>query len=151
MGGNFREKLEDVLRIKFRGFKFRGAILYFCSHKRNVNFELGACDANFGFDEERVARLSPERVWLRRLEERWSALASRVLRGRLPRLQTTNSVGARIPEREVLARPIFWSCFSVPCSLLCSLHPSPHAGQLEKGDPTDQGHGQQGTSSEKEL
>ena len=76
MGGNFREKLEDVLRIKFRGFKFRGAILYFCSHKCNVNFELGTCDANFGFDEERVARLSPERVWLRRLEERWSALVS---------------------------------------------------------------------------
>ena len=29
-----------------------------------VNFERGTRDANFGFDEERVARLSPERVWL---------------------------------------------------------------------------------------
>ena len=27
--------------------------------------ELGTRDANFGFDEERVAQLSPERVWLR--------------------------------------------------------------------------------------
>ena len=61
MGGNFREKLEEALRIKFRGFKFHGAILYFC----NVNFELGTRDANFGFNEEHIARLSPERVWLR--------------------------------------------------------------------------------------
>ena len=27
MGGSFREKLEEGLRIKFRGFKFRGAKL----------------------------------------------------------------------------------------------------------------------------
>ena len=26
MGGNFREKLEEAPRIKFRGFKFRGAM-----------------------------------------------------------------------------------------------------------------------------
>ena len=49
MGGNFREKLEEALRIKFRGFKFRGTILYFCVRKRNVNFELGTRGANFGF------------------------------------------------------------------------------------------------------
>ena len=35
----------------------------------------------------------------------------------------------------------------LPCSLLCSF-PSPHEGKLEKGDPTDQGHYQQSTSSE---
>ena len=29
MGGNFREKLEEASRIKFCGFKFRGAIVYF--------------------------------------------------------------------------------------------------------------------------
>ena len=48
----------------------------------------------------------------------------------------------------------YWLRFLVvllPCSLLCSLPPAPHAGQLEKGDPTDQGHCQQDTSSEKEL
>ena len=49
MGGNFREKLEEALRIKFRGFKFCGMTLYFCMWKRNVNFELGTRDANFGF------------------------------------------------------------------------------------------------------
>ena len=53
----------------------------------------------------------------------------RVLRGGLPRLRSTNSVGARIPEREVLAPFVL-----LPCSLLCSLPPSPHARQLEKGD-----------------
>ena len=35
--------------------------------------------------------------------------------------------------------------------VLCSLPPSPHVGLLEKGDPTDQGDCQQGTSSEKQL
>ena len=40
---------------------------------------------------------------LSRKESRDGALQCRVLRGRLPRLQSTNSVGARIPEREVLA------------------------------------------------
>ena len=29
VGGNFREKLEEALRIRFCGFKFHGAILYF--------------------------------------------------------------------------------------------------------------------------
>ena len=48
----------------------------------------------------------------------------------------------------------YWPHFLVallPCSLLCSLLcslPSPHEGKLEKGDPTDQGHYQQSTSSE---
>ena len=42
-----------------------------------MNFELGTRDATFGFDEERVARLSPERVWLREtIEERRSASVS---------------------------------------------------------------------------
>ena len=27
IGGNFREKLEEALRIKFCGFKFRGVLL----------------------------------------------------------------------------------------------------------------------------
>ena len=31
VGGNFREKLEETPRIKFLGFKFCGAILYFQS------------------------------------------------------------------------------------------------------------------------
>ena len=48
----------EALRIKFLGFNFRGEILYF-------NFELSTQDANFGFNKERVARLSLERVWLR--------------------------------------------------------------------------------------
>ena len=39
----------------------------------------------------------------------------------------------------------------LPCLLLCSLPPSLNAGQLEKGNPADQGHCQEGTSSEKEL
>ena len=29
MGGNFLEELEEALRIRFCGFKFRGTILYF--------------------------------------------------------------------------------------------------------------------------
>ena len=32
VGGNFCEKLEEALRIKFHGFKFRGALLYFFAH-----------------------------------------------------------------------------------------------------------------------
>ena len=66
MGGNFREKLEEALRIKFRGFKFCGAILYFFAHNvmRTLNSG-GARDANFRFDEEHVARLSPVSVWIR--------------------------------------------------------------------------------------
>ena len=69
-------------------------------------------------------------------------MSCQVLRGRLPRLQSTNSVGAHIPEQEVLA-PFF------DCALPCSLPTSPHVEQKE--DPTHQGHCQQGTSSEKEL
>ena len=30
-----------------------------------MNFELGTRDANFSFDEERIAILSPKTVWLR--------------------------------------------------------------------------------------
>ena len=56
-------------------------------------------------------------------------------------------VGARIPELRGTG-PVFWVVLLL-CSLLCSLALSPHAGQLEKADPTDQGHCQQGTSSEK--
>ena len=37
MGGNFREKLEETPRIKFRGFNFHGVIF----DRGNVNFELG--------------------------------------------------------------------------------------------------------------
>ena len=39
------------------------------------------------------------------------------------------------------------------CSCFCLVYfpPSQHAGQVEKGDPMDQGHCQQGTSSKKEL
>ena len=62
MGGNFREKLEEALRIKFRG-----AILYFFAHNvtvRTLNSG-GARDANFRFDEECIARLLPVSVWIR--------------------------------------------------------------------------------------
>ena len=63
MGGNFREKLEKAIRIKFRGFKFRSTLLYFFAHNvmQTLNSR-GAHDANFRFDEERVARLSPASV-----------------------------------------------------------------------------------------
>ena len=57
----FVKSWKRPLRIKFHGFKFRGTIFV---RKHNVNFELGTRDANFGFDEERIARLSPERLWL---------------------------------------------------------------------------------------
>lgn len=50
-------------------------------------------------------------------------------------------VGARIPEVRGTG-PVF-GVVVLPCSLLCSLAVSPHAGQLEKADPTDQGHCQQ--------
>ena len=63
-------------------------------------------DANLGFDEERIARLSPKESGYARLEE----IQCRVLCGRLPRLQSINSIGARIHEREVLA-PFYWLCF----------------------------------------
>ena len=48
MGENFREKLEEALRIKFRGLKFRGLILCLCS--RDVNFKLGTHDVSIGLD-----------------------------------------------------------------------------------------------------
>ena len=46
MGGNFREKLEEAARIKFCGFKFRGARGLQMTH---VNFELGIRGVNFSF------------------------------------------------------------------------------------------------------
>ena len=82
MGGNFREKLEEALRIIFRGFKFRGAILYFFVHNvmRTLNSG-GARDANFRFDEECVARLSPVSVWIRKT------------RGKMERFSVESCVG----------------------------------------------------------
>ena len=66
-------------------------------------------------------------------------LQCRVLHGRLSCLQSTNSVAH--------LNKWYWPHFLVVL-LPCSHPPSPHAGQLEKGDPTDQGHCQKGTSSE---
>ena len=43
MGGNFREKLEEGPRIKFRGFNFRGVIFDRSPYAGNVNFELRTC------------------------------------------------------------------------------------------------------------
>ena len=53
-----REKLEEVPRIKFcgfkfRGFNFRGAISIRLPCARNVNFELGTCGESFAVDEKR--------------------------------------------------------------------------------------------------
>ena len=48
MGEHFREKLEEALRIKFRGLKFRGLILCLCSC--DVNFKLGTRNVNIGLD-----------------------------------------------------------------------------------------------------
>ena len=95
--------------------------------------------------DSRVARLSLERVWLRET------------RGKMERFSVESCVGgyhvykARTPLVLAYLNQRYWSrsCL-LPCSLLCSLPPSPHVGQLEKGNPTDQGHCQQGTSSEKE-
>ena len=36
----------------------------FAHIQHNVNFERDTDNVNFGFDKERVARLSPEKVWL---------------------------------------------------------------------------------------
>ena len=84
MGGNFREKLEEALRIKFRGFKFRGAIIIILFRAHNVMRTLnsgGARDGNFRFDEERVARLSPVSVWTRKT------------RGKMERFSVESCVG----------------------------------------------------------
>ena len=110
-----------------------------------MNFELSTRDATFGFDEEREARLSPERVWLRET------------RGKMECFSIESCVGgyhvykARTPLGLSYLNERYWPrilAVLLPCSVLCSLPPSLHAGQLEKGDPTDQGHCQQGTSSE---
>ena len=50
---------------------------------------------------------------------------------------------ARTPLREVLAQ-FFGRASALTCSLLCSLPPTSHAGQPEKGDPTDHRHCQEG-------
>ena len=47
MDGNFREKLEEAPRIKFRGFKFRGAMVIFSIADDVMNFELiGVTESN---------------------------------------------------------------------------------------------------------
>ena len=58
-----------------------------------------------------------------------------------------------MPEQEMLAVFFFLFIFVFfpALTLLFSLPPSIHAGQLEKGDPMDQGHYQRGTSSEEDL
>ena len=67
MGGNFREKLEEAFRIKFRGFKFCGATLN----------SVHARDANFGFDRRNAWPDSRRKEsGYARLEERWSASVS---------------------------------------------------------------------------
>ena len=68
-----------------------------------MNFELGTRDATFvrrGTRSQTLARKSLATRDYRGKTERFSVES---LRGRLPRLQSTNSVGGRIPEREVLA------------------------------------------------
>ena len=115
-----------------------------------MNFELGTSDANFDFDEERVARLSPEQVWLRETRgkmERFKFSVESCVGGYHVYKARTPLLLAYLNERYW---PRSWSCFClVHFSVL--LPPSPHAGQLEKGDPTDQSHCQQGTRSENEL
>ena len=44
MGGNFREKLEEAPRIKFRGFKFRGVKVLRADDV--MNFELGVTESD---------------------------------------------------------------------------------------------------------
>ena len=54
---------------------------------------------------------------------------------------------ARTPLVLAYLNERYWPRFLVvllPCSLLCSLPPSTHVGQLEKGDPTDHRYCQQG-------
>ena len=55
MGGNFREKLEEAPRIKFRGFKFRGAMVIFSIADDVMNFELiiGVTESNWRCGTER--------------------------------------------------------------------------------------------------
>ena len=64
MGGNFRVKLEEAPRIKFRGFNFRGAISIRLLCARNVNFELGTRGESFAVDEKKMERFSVE-SWVR--------------------------------------------------------------------------------------
>ena len=54
--------------------------------------------------------------------------------GRLPRLQSTKSVGVRIPEREVLA-PFFGLNFFYLVHF--SVHFLHHTRELEKEDPAE--------------
>ena len=59
-----------------------------------MNFEIDTRDVNFGFNEEHIARLLPGYARLKKD----GVFQCRVLRGRLPHLQSTNYAGARIPE-----------------------------------------------------
>ena len=86
-----------------------------------MNFELGTHGANFSFDEES-----------------WSASV-------LSLATKSTKIFLFHGEREVLA-----PSFGRASAFFTSWFTSPHAGQLEKGDPVDQGHCQWGASSEKE-
>ena len=85
--------------------------------RRNVNFELGTHEANFGFDEERVARLSPERVWLRETS------------GKMERFSVESCVGgyhvykARTPLVLAYLNERYWPRF---LSCFCVVHFSVH-------------------------
>ena len=114
---------------------------------RNVKFELGTLDVNFGFNEERIAKLSLERVWLHETIGKMEHFSAKTCVGGYRFYKTcTPLVFAYLNER-------YWPSFLVvllPCSL--SVHFLHHHtwGLLEKGDRMDQGHCQQGTSSERE-
>ena len=73
VGGNFREKLEEASRIKFCGFKFRGAIVYFWSRRRN-EFWIGMTESNGRCGTATPAQIAfskpdyPRWGWLARLD-----------------------------------------------------------------------------------
>ena len=85
-----------------------------------------------------------------RVEERWSASVSRLVWE-----ATTSTKHDRSPLVLAYLNERYWPRFLVV--LLSLVHFSVHflhhhtRDKLEKGDPTDQGYCQQGTSSEKEL
>ena len=90
-----------------------------------MNFELSTHDANFGFNEERVARHSAVSVWAHETEGKMERFNVESCMGgyHIYKAQTL-LVLAYLDER-------YWPRFGVvlvPCSLLCSLPPSPHAG-----------------------
>ena len=65
-----------------------------------MNFELGTRDATFGFDEEREARLSPERVWLRKTRGKMERFSVESCVGGYHVYKARTPLGSRIPERE---------------------------------------------------